>query len=356
MKRAINFLLACLLYTTAFSQQKQEAEKLVSQGIAYHDKGDYDNAIALYDKALELDKDNLTALAEKALSLLYAQKLDAAIQCCEKALEKHPGEKQLSNIYVTLGNALDGKNQPEKAIAAYDEGIRLFPDYYQLYFNKGITLFMNKKYDDALSNFQKAVLIEPDHAGSHNAIARLMNLKEKRIASLLAYCRFLVLEPQSKRAAENLETLHKMMKENVKQTGDNSVSVTISADMLGDVTKGKKTPENSFGAEELMLSMASALDFDDKYKDQNEVQQFIRKFDAICASLKNGQKENKGFFWSYYAPYFIQLKDHDFLETFAYLIHASSDEAYITAWLKLHTKEIGEFYQWSKSFQWNKGM
>ena len=58
------FLLICSI---SFAQNKADAEKLVDEGVAYHDKGDYDGAISRYDKALELDKDNLLAMTEKGI-------------------------------------------------------------------------------------------------------------------------------------------------------------------------------------------------------------------------------------------------------------------------------------------------
>src|SRR5690606_41383686 len=100
MKKIILLLVFPLLCNTVFGQQKEEAEKLVEEGIAYHDKGDYEGAINKYDKALQLDKDNLLALAEKAMSLLSLQKYHETIECCKKTIEKHQGDKALKSVYV----------------------------------------------------------------------------------------------------------------------------------------------------------------------------------------------------------------------------------------------------------------
>ncbi|MCB9261281.1 MAG: hypothetical protein H6607_02740 [Flavobacteriales bacterium] len=45
MKKTILLLVFSLLCNTLFGQQKEDAEKLVDEGIAYHDKGDYEGAI-----------------------------------------------------------------------------------------------------------------------------------------------------------------------------------------------------------------------------------------------------------------------------------------------------------------------
>ena len=74
--RKIVLLLYIMSINLTFSQNKTEAEKIVDEGVAYHDKGDYDGAVNKYNKALELDKDNLLALAEKAFTLNSLKKYD----------------------------------------------------------------------------------------------------------------------------------------------------------------------------------------------------------------------------------------------------------------------------------------
>lgn len=352
MKRTILLLIFPLLTSIAFGQNKEDAEKLVEEGIAYHDKGDYDGAIDKYDKALVLDKDNLLALTEKSISLLSQQKYDEAITICKKAIEKHPGEKGLGTTYVIYGNALDGLNKTDQSIEIYEEGIKLFPNYYLLYFNKGITLSSVKKYDEAILCFQESVAINPNHAGSHNGIGRLLDANNNRIPVLLAYCRFLVLEPQSERAKENLESVQKLMKANVEVTGKKSVTINVSPEMLGDTTKGAKPTENSFTSTDLLLSLATAMDYDKKNRKKTEVEQFIRKFETVCASLNETHKDNFGFYWDYYVPYFTEMNDKNFIETFAYIAFASSDDPEVAKWLKENSSAIDKFYDWSENYTW----
>ena len=177
-----------LISSIVFAQHKEDAVKLVDEGIEYEDKGNHVEAISKYDRALELDSFNLNAFAEKAYSLLSLQQYDEAVKCCQKAIEKHPGEKGLRAVYVSYGNALDGEKNCNKAIEIYNEGINQYPDYYQLYFNKGITLFGTNMIDEAILCFQKSASLNPKHASSHNAIARGMNIMKNRITAIMAYC------------------------------------------------------------------------------------------------------------------------------------------------------------------------
>jgi hypothetical protein len=258
----------------------------------------------------------------------------------------------LKTVYVTYGNAFDGLKKTDKAIEIYDEGIKLFPDYYQLYFNKGISLSSINKYEGAILCFEKAIIFNPKHASSHNAIARLSNISNERIPSLLAYCRFLALEPQSNRAKENLLSVQRIMTGTAKETGEKSVTISISPDLLGAAAKNPKQKENSFSSTDLILLMDAAMDFDEKNKTKTKVEQFARKFETVCASLKENKKENYGFFWDYYVPYFTEMKDKNFVQVFSYIAFASNDDPDISQWLKGHKSEIEKFLEWSASFRW----
>lgn len=353
MKKQIFFLVLSLLCNTyIFGQQKEEAEKLVGEGVALHDKGNYQGAIVKYDKALQLDSNNLYALAEKAMTLFFLEKFNDAIQACQTAIAKHPGDKELKTVYVTCGNAYDGLKKPDKAIEMYDEGIKLSPDFYQLHFNKGITLSGLGKNDEAILCFQKSASLNPKHASSQNALGRLLKLKGKRIPSLMAFSRFLILEPESDRAKENLVSLQQLIKGNAQQTGKKSITININPDMLGDTTADGKTKENCFSTTDLILSLDAALDYDKKNKNKSEVEQFIRKFETVCSSFKETKKDNYGFYWEYYAPYFIQMKEKNLCETFAYIAFASSDDPKVTKWIESHKSEITGFYEWSGNYAW----
>ncbi len=352
MKHIILLLVFPFMCNFSFGQNKVDCEKLVGEGVQFHDKGDYIEAISRYDQALELDRDNVFALAEKAFSLMHLQKYTEAIDCCQRAIDAHPGDNALKTVYVTYGNAYDVLKKSAESIEIYNEGISQFPDFYQLYFNKGITLSSMAKYDEAISCFQKAVMLNPDHGSSHNALARMHFMNERHIPALLAFCRFLSLEPQGARASENLSMVQTIMKGNVEKTGKKSVTININPEMFGDTMAGGKPAENSFTSTELMLALSSALDYDKKYKKEKEVQRFIRKLDLVCSSLNDTQGDNSGFYWDYYVPFFTEMKDREFIETFAYIALASSDESTVAKWLKTHTHETDRFFEWVDAFQW----
>ena len=348
MKKIFLFLALIFINKTSFSQNKEAAEKIVEEGIPYHDRGNYDKAIRKYNAALEVDKDNLLALSEKAYTLLMSKNYDEAIYTCKKAIEKHPKDLGLKSVYITYGTAFDALRNTERSIKAYEEGIKAFPDFYQLYFNKGVVYSDVEKYDDALLSFQQSIAINPDHANSHNGIARIEKLKNRKIPAILAYCRFLIIEPQTDRALENLGSLKKLMSAETKQTGKEITTQNPPSNT-------DESNDNKFVIAELSLKKETLYDTDSKNKSKSEVENFIRKFDKICTSLEQTKQDNNGFYWDYYVRYFIDMKKNNNLEAFSYIIYASIEHENddVARLLKRNTKKIEKFYEWAKAYKWN---
>lgn len=349
MKKGILTFLFLLTQVSLFAQDDAAIKKIIDEGVAYHDKGDFEGAIKRYDQVLQIDRNNLLALTEKGMSLISLEKYDDVIQICKKAIETHPKDDGLKLIYVQYGTALDGLKKTDESLKIYDEGIKRYPTYMPLFYNKGITLASVKKYEEAIKTIQKGLNIKPEHPGSHNAIARLNQTEGKKIPALLAYCRFFTLEPQSDRAADNLSNLLAIMNANVEKKDSNTINIL----MPSKEQRPKEGLEDDFSSTELMLSLSAALDFDEKNKNKTEVEQFQRKFETVCAALSLRKNENSGFYQNYYVPYFAEMQSKNLLNTFSYIVFASSGEKYVTDWLKANEAKTDEFFKWSESYKWN---
>ena len=332
----------------AFGQQDEAADRLVDEGIGLQDAGHPDSAMMKYGQALKLDKDNLMAMAEMAYSLLSAEKYSESINYAKRAIKTHPRDPVLKTVYVSYGNALDGMGKTAKAIEIYNEGIHLFPEYAGLYFNRGISQNALHKTDEAVLSFQKSATLDPEHAGSHNALGHVL-FNNNNIPSLLAFCRFMVLESGTNRAAMNLENIQKIMNAHVSKKDEGRLSVSVSPDLIN----GKnKTQQNDFSSAELMLALSSAVDNDSSNAHKTPVELFALKFSLLCGYLKETEKDGYGFYWDYYVPYFIEMNDKNLVNTFAYIAFTPTKTPDVTDWLKNHKTEIKGFYKWSEGFAW----
>ncbi|RZJ44927.1 MAG: tetratricopeptide repeat protein [Chryseobacterium sp.] len=330
------------------SQNKEGAKIKVIEGVSLHDEGKYADAITKYNEALTLDKNNLQALSEKAMTLDASKQYDEAVEVSKLAISSHPSD-DLKTVYLSYANSLDHQKKADLALKIYDEGLKKYPEYYQLYFNKGITLINLKQTEKALECFQKSARLNPDHATSINALAALT--RDTRIPSIMASSRYLILDNKSPRAKANLASIIDLMSKGVSQKDDKSINLTFDPETIDKVASNKKS-QNNFSAADMVLSMAAALDFDDKNKNKTDVQKFIDKFESICSTMDETKKGQKGFYWEFLAPYFIEMKLKNQIEPFAYIIFLPKQSADVIKYHEDNSQKIKDFYEWSDNFVW----
>ena len=357
-----------LLAATAFAQNPDAASLKVHEGVELHDKGDYKKAIKKYDEALKLDKDNLTAMAEKAMSMNALGQFEESAALCQDIIEKHDGAKEAPMVYVTYGNDMDQLKRPEASLRVYNKGISVLPDMYMLHFNKGITLWGMDSTNSALRALERSAALNPYHPGTQNAIARILGTQKKSIPATLAFCRFFMLEPESERAKQNHALLQKNLFNNTSQRADGGTTISIDASALRDSTDTVHV-ENDFRDQEVVWSVTKGFDLLSALTQALKATEsatnsettinisagtspagFKGKLDQLADMLKEGRAKNHGFQWEYYADWMIALKSADHTEALAYLTFASSDEQEVTKWLKANGAKVNAYFDWEKDY------
>jgi len=194
MKKLIILLLAFALVNPSFSQDDVNA--LIEEGIQLHDKGEYEAAIAKYNQVLKNNPSNTRALYEKSYTLMLMKKYEECEVICIQLLKTNDYRKE---VIVQYGSLLDMTNRQKESLEVYNKGIKEFPDFFLLYYNKGITLSGLSRDEEAMESFQHALKYKPLHASSHNAIGRMIK-KDNRMPAIMAFVTFLIVEPQTERA------------------------------------------------------------------------------------------------------------------------------------------------------------
>ncbi|MGB8190996.1 MAG: tetratricopeptide repeat protein, partial [Chitinophagaceae bacterium] len=301
------FIVTLLALFSFFSSPAQDdpQKALLDQGISLYDKGDYEGAVKLFDEILSKDKNHFLASYEKTLALYASGKYEQCVDLCKDIVKRFPNESELRKVYVNYGSALDGLGKPGQAVKIYSEGIKKFPESYLLYFNRGITNYMQKETEDAIGDFKKAIEFNPNHASSHQSLAYSIYAKNK-IAAIMSLSVFLLLEPEGQRATKNLKILLHLLGSNVKQEDEKNVTITLSPQQLDTKERG----EDDFHMTEFLLTMRAALDNSEKYKDMPAAQKLKDKLELIVTHDAELNKKNKqGFFTRYYLPFLKQMKE-----------------------------------------------
>lgn len=152
-KRLLLMLVMMFTIGLVFGQESDEktekAWKLVQEGVALHDKGQYEEAVKKYDEALKVLPDNPSFVYEKAYSLLALGKRDDAKKVLGKIIKKKSQDKDqggMSRVYMLQANLLDEDGEQLEALAVYDQALESLPvgdaKLLQLAcYNKALTLF-----------------------------------------------------------------------------------------------------------------------------------------------------------------------------------------------------------------------
>ncbi len=345
------FLSGTMLHAQLSNYQGGDGS-LIEEGIKLHDQGKYKEAIAKYNAALLIDKNNLHALAEKAYSQTELQDYKAAISTCKKALKiKTNDTEALKLVYTTYGNALDLSGNPKVAVKIYDKGLKEHPNFYSLNYNKGVTLSGMGDWDAAIDAFQLSAQARPSHSSSYLALGRMLVMKNQNIPALLSYLRFHAIEPDSRRAKENFKFVQELVFSNVKKTGENAISISLPSQSLEEMGKNDKT-ENSFRSIELILSMQSALDLGENQENMTDVERFEKKLTSMFSMISETKQGSSGFYWEFLAPYFAELHSNNYESVLAHLVFSNQEDEKVNTWLSENENRVRSFCEWSSGYKW----
>jgi len=172
------------------------ALQLYADGQALWRKGQYHDAVKLYDKALEEDPDFAmvhAALGNAYMSFVFNQPskgrahLDRALQLATRTTER-----ERMSIEATAASSAGNVYEAERAYHAY---LATYPDDSLIRYSLGTMLMMNSRPAEALDQFQDVIRVAPQYAGAYiNAATSCVKLQRVQ-ESLEFYRKAFALEP-----------------------------------------------------------------------------------------------------------------------------------------------------------------
>ena len=103
------------------------------------------------------------------------------------------GAELTAETYNTLGNQLQANKRFEEALQHYDRAIELNPNYAEAYNNCGAVLQNLHRIPEALHHFDQAIAIKHDYADAHNNRGAALHVLGQYDAALLSYEKALLL-------------------------------------------------------------------------------------------------------------------------------------------------------------------
>lgn len=134
----------------------QYAKSFRGKGKYYYQLGNYQEALNVYEKALikylkilGINRDNI-----KPTNKVSRERVECATIC-----------KAIGNCYYLLGNY---KKNYQEALKYYDEGLKIYPSYADIHYNKGIVFAALNKHYRSIECYEKALDIAQGYYLAHN--------------------------------------------------------------------------------------------------------------------------------------------------------------------------------------------
>jgi len=145
------------------SEDKSKAIEHFMEGYRLAELGQYEEAIAACDKAIQLDPTNADAYYNKGVAFDNLDRFEEAIVAYDKTIEIAPDYER---AYNNKGYVLLKLGRYDEAITSLNKAIELNPKDAFAYSNKGYSLINLARYDDAIDYIKKALVIRPDFRGA----------------------------------------------------------------------------------------------------------------------------------------------------------------------------------------------
>jgi len=314
-----------------------EAEDLIRRGVSSHDRGNYDTALDFYNRAMELAPDHPIIYYEMGFSRIAMSQADVALGLAEKGLAVAK-ERNYREVIPTLldlkGSALYNLNRNEEAIAVYQQAINEFGvSNTFLYYNMAASYYNLNRREEAVDSLIKGLLINRNHASSNYLLGKICMEDGKKAQAFYPLCYFLLMEPNTTRAAQSYNTIRHM---------------------LGRAEEGGARNNGSFTAADTVISNAFVLDEENARR--SDAEKIRAKLSYVFTSIEDqinsgriSRSAGDELWWDFYSPFFYRIAQSQYLGTFTRYIGLSADPD-ADKWIENGRDEIEGFFNWLNTY------
>jgi tetratricopeptide (TPR) repeat protein len=174
--------------------------RLLQAGFAQQQKGQFDEARALYAQVLALDPRNFDALQLSGLCALQAGDNATALQFLDGALALR---QDVASVFNHRGVVLRRLGEGERALADFSRVAALDPRAANAFYNRANTLRDLGRLGEALGDYRRAAGLAPRRADILNNLGGCLKELNLHAEALACYDRLLALNPDHAEAHSN---------------------------------------------------------------------------------------------------------------------------------------------------------
>jgi predicted O-linked N-acetylglucosamine transferase (SPINDLY family) len=194
------FTQALASYDRALEMKPEFPDALNARGIMLQRLGRHGEALASLDFALKLRPDFAEALNNRGTALKHLGRFDEAFESYDRALALSPDFVDALN---NRGGALKDVGRLDEALETYDRVLALKPDLAVAYYNRGTVLSASTRHDDALASYDRALALKRDFPEALNNRGAALAALSRHREAVESYDRALLLQPGFVEALNN---------------------------------------------------------------------------------------------------------------------------------------------------------
>jgi tetratricopeptide (TPR) repeat protein len=280
------------LYRQALSRQPKNFDALHLLGVLMHQRGKSDEALELIGEALKTNAKSATALSNRAAVLTGLGKNEEALTSYDQAIALKPDYAEAfnnrGNLLVKLGRTAD-------ALKSYEQTLASEPRNLDALINTATILRLLGRDSDAAGAYMRALAVNPNRAEIWAALGNTLGLLQRHEDALISFDRALALNP---RAAEILSNRGNMLWQ-LRRAGEALASFDAALALRPDAAEIHNNRANALldlnRPDEALASLDHALTLKPGYtealvnranalRDLNRSQEAIESCDAAIAT------------------------------------------------------------------------
>ena len=196
MKSWVALSLSVLFAFSTFAQQNTDT--LQQTGRNYMRKGDWGNAILVFNRALQQKPHDISLLNDIAYTYFLQRDFVKALEIIKPVVQGNNADVQSFQIAGTIYRAIEELKEGAKV---YTKGLRKFPNSGVLHSEYGELLWQKKDYN-AIAQWEKGIAVDPNYPGNYYQASRYYYFTTDKIWSLIYGEIFINLESYTIRTAE----------------------------------------------------------------------------------------------------------------------------------------------------------
>ena len=284
----------------------REATLAYNAGLAAIKKSDWNAAESSFGRAAMLSPGDAGAFSFLGYVRLQQKNWDGALTALQSAQDngKNLDVAARAQLLNNIGFARWNKNDTDTARVAFEDALKLQPDYYDARYNLAFALLSSDKFADALPHLKALQTKNPNDAAIQEGLGEAFDRTGNSSGALGAYKRAIALDPKNENyqfkfalillndgrrddaldALRNLLTLNPNNAPALLQIGD----IHLRANRYGDAAAALKRYVNVRGDDFTgRFNLGVALDYGSKFDDALEQYGAAEKLKPNDAATKN---------------------------------------------------------------------